>query len=397
MTLTKSNVTTLPLPAGKKQELYWDTDVSGFALSVRNHRTFIFRYRANGRDLTNTIGRVNAVTFSQAKQRAKELRATTTLGGDPQGAKKAARTLSAPKLTYRSAVETYLPMREGEVRPATFRIMRSYLTSPDYFGAFDRLDLASIDRKTVAARLAEIRTDKGDISANAARANLSAMFARLIAEGIADVNPVDGTAKGQERSERERTLSDDEIAKVWAKCGDDDYGRLIRLLLLTGCRRQELGSLKWSEIDFEKGIIVIPGERTKNKQTHTLPLPPLAMSILETIPRIVGRDLVFGDRSSDGFVSWARAKDALKDGCADWVVHDLRRTVATGMGDLGGIQPHIIEAVLNHQSGSKAGVAGTYNRSPYADEVKTALARWASHIETICNGGEEKIVSLRAA
>jgi integrase len=192
---------------------------------------------------------------------------------------------------------------------------------------------------------------------------------------------------------------DAEIVMLWGACGDDAFGKIIKLLLLTGARRSEVCGMRWSEIDMETGVWSLPSERTKNKRAHTLPLPPMAMEIIRTVPHIVGRDFLFGERSSVlGFTQQAEAKRDLDTRLGEWVkpwtLHDLRRTAATMMADIG-IQPHVIEAVLNHVSGHKAGVAGIYNRSAYDKEMKTALLRWADHIRALVEDGERKVVPMQ--
>jgi integrase len=158
------------------------------------------------------------------------------------------------------------------------------------------------------------------------------------------------------------------------------------LLALTGCRRQEIGSLRWGEIDYEKGAIALPGERTKNGRAHVLPLPPIALDIIRGTLRRVGRDYLFGERAEKGFTIWAAKKaefDArLGAEVGEWRIHDLRRSVATKMADIG-VLPHVIEALLNHHSGHRAGVAGVYNRSPYEKDVRATLNIWADHLAEI--------------
>jgi integrase len=128
-------------------------------------------------------------------------------------------------------------------------------------------------------------------------------------------------------------------------------------------------------------------------------LSPLTLNVLESVPRRVGRDQLFGDRGDVGFSAWSRDKRALDerlgDQVAKWTLHDLRRSAATRMADLN-VQPHIVEAVLNHYSGHRAGPAGIYNRSSYEREMKNALALWADHVRAIVAGGERKVIPLAA-
>src|SRR5262249_45628825 len=157
-------------------------------------------------------------------------------------------------------------------------------------------------------------------------------------------------------SARDRVLSNGELAAVWNACGDDESGRIVKLLILTGARRDEVGGMSWAELN--NGTWTIPAARTKNKREHTLALPELAWSIIEKVPRREFNNRLFGV-GARGYNNFDKAKKALDQRCqiaTPWRLHDLRRTVATRMADIG-VQPHIIEAVLNHVSGHKAGVA----------------------------------------
>ena len=141
--------------------------------------------------------------------------------------------------------------------------------------------------------------------------------------------------------------------------------------------------------------MTIPAARSKNARAHTLPLPEAAARVITSVPQMAGRDQLFGERAEGGFVSWERFKRLLDERCGvtDWTIHDLRRTAATGMATIG-VQPHIIEQILNHQSGHRRGVAGVYNRSSYEREVRAALARCADHVRSLVEKTERKVVPL---
>ncbi|PAY09529.1 integrase, partial [Bradyrhizobium sp. UFLA03-84] len=160
-------------------------------------------------------------------------------------------------------------------------------------------------------------------------------------------------------------------------------------------RRDEVGSAQWAELDTGSGLWTLPATRTKNHREHVLPLVPAALALLP--PRRDGRDFLFGDgprRSGDpprGFSGWSKSKTALDARIAEalgeplphWTVHDLRRSASTVMADQLGVLPHIVEAILNHVSGHRAGVAGVYNRARYASEMREALQRWARHVKAL--------------
>ncbi len=214
---------------------------------------------------------------------------------------------------------------------------------------------------------------------------MSSFYGWAIGEGITDINPVVGTNKATAETARDRVLGDAELALVWRHAGGGDYGAIVRLLILTGQRREEIGGMLWDELDLEAGLWSIGSARTKNRKAHDVPLSPAAVAILRAIPRRQGREYVFG-AGAGAFQGWSNSKSALDARIAQagwkgkpWRLHDLRRTAATRMADLG-TQPHVIEAVLNHISGHKAGVAGIYNRAAYAAEKREALDRWAQRV-----------------
>jgi integrase len=173
-------------------------------------------------------------------------------------------------------------------------------------------------------------------------------------------------------------------------CGDDAAGRVTKLLLLTGCRRDEIGALRWSEI--EAGVLTIPGTRTKNGRGLVLPLPAVAIELLAAVPKQDGGDFIFGRGGDTPFSGWSAAKlrlDArivMTNGkpLAQWTLHDLRRTMRSGLGMLG-VPPHVAELAINHVKG---GVEAIYDRYRYQREIGAALARWSKHVLALVEGRE---------
>jgi integrase len=213
-------------------------------------------------------------------------------------------------------------------------------------------------------------------------------------EGLVEANPVIGTNDPAEALQsRDRVLNNAELAAVWRACADNDFGKIVKLLILTGARRSEISFLRWSEISGN--TITIPRSRAKNGVELKLTLPPLAMQILESVPR--RGDSVFG-KNGRGYSRWSSGKNKLDTrlgkSVKPWRLHDLRRSTATGMAEIG-IEPHIIEAVLNHISGHKSGVAGIYNRARYSEAMRIALQRWADHIAGLLNGRAGNVVPMR--
>jgi integrase len=216
------------------------------------------------------------------------------------------------------------------------------------------------------------------------------MFSWAMKKGLHDANPTIATEKRREKS-RHRVLTDNELAMVWNAFGNDDYTEIIRLLILTGQRASEIGGLRWAEIDFERGLISLPPERTKNSQPHQVPMSAAVAGILKS--RTKTRDFVFG-RGVAGLAAWGRGKIRLDAKIGDkisepWTIHDLRRTLATGLQRLG-VRFEVTEAVLNHTGGSRSGVSGIYQRHGWADEKKLALDAWAAHVLAAVSGKKDK-------
>jgi len=357
-------------------QLLWDQSVNGFgARRQRRDVFYLLRYRLNGRQRFITIGRHGSPwTPDTARTEARRLLGLVASRSDP------ANERIRPAETLGAEIERYLERKRASLKPRSIDGVQRHLLI--HFKPLHRLRLAEIDRRTIALRLAEIETASGPVARNRVRSSLSAFFSWSIREGLLEVNPVTGTGKADEGPSRDRILSETELRAVLGVLADDEFSDIVRLLILTGQRRAEIGGLRWSEIDFERDLIVLGPERTKNKRLHELPLSTQAIAIIDRrrlLKHYQGRDghFVFGRR----WTSWSDSKADLDQRLTakEWRLHDLRRTVATGMAKLG-VLPHIIEAILNHASGHRAGVAGIYNRARYQDEMRTALQQWADYV-----------------
>jgi integrase len=289
--------------------------------------------------------------------------------------KAAAEPATAPAMTLGDLAERYLTARQPSLRPRTFDEMQRHLRRSA--APLHKLPISGIDRRQIAECLATIEQGSGPVARNRVRASLSGLFTWAIAEGLTEMNPVTGTATADESRGRERVLTSAELKALWSALPATGYGNIIRLLLLTGQRRDEIGALQWSEIDGD--CIRLPASRTKNHREHLVPLAPAAVAVLTGVERHGA--YCFGFRS--GFGDWTKSKArldaALGASFPGFVIHDLRRTVATGMAELG-VLPHVIEAVLNHASGHKASVAGVYNKAQYLTQARDALTLWANHV-----------------
>ena len=395
MKLTAKTVAALKLPHGKHDAIYFCDDLPGFGYRLRAsgdrvRRSWVAQYRNFGRTRRVLLGPAELLNVEQARAAAKKVLARATLGHDPQAEKVARRQKDTHSL--RGVVADYLAFKQRTVRPRTYGEIVRYLTG-HFFKPLHNAPIDQITRKDVAARLTKITLENGSITASRARIALSGFYVWAMGQGLAELNPVIGTTQPQEGKPRERVLDDGELAAIWRAAGDDAYGKVVKLLILTGCRRQEVGGMRWSELDLEKGSWSLPPERTKNGRAHMLPLMPLALSIIELVPR--HRDHLFGTRSAGGFSDWGHARAALDQRLTvkPWRLHDLRRTCATRLCDLG-VAPHVVETILNHQSGHRSGTAGIYNRSSYANEVKAALALWSDYLRTLVEGGERKVITI---
>jgi integrase len=395
MHFTQAAIEALTLPQGKTDHIEWDPSLPGFGVRVRaTSKNWRIQYRIARRQRSESIGDIRRVKLDAARKIARQRFASIELGVDPVAEKAAAAT----RLTFAAVVAMYLDFKRPLLRPSSYAAATRYFAVQ--WGPFATRPLDAITRADVAARLQWIGREHGRVSAARARANLSALLGWCMREGLTEHNVAIGTNNpAQGLPSRERVLDSAEIQRIWNACGDDDFGAIVRLLLLTGQRRNEIADLCWSEVDLDSALITLPAVRVKNKRPHSTPLSPPALAMLQSRPREAERDLVFGS-GDRGFTSWSNSKRAFDSvvGTAvpSWTLHDLRRTVATGMADID-VDPHVIEAVLNHTSGSKRGVAGVYNRSSYERQTRIALDRWADHVLAVVEGRESVVVPLRQA
>jgi len=262
--------------------------------------------------------------------------------------------------------------------------------------------IEAVTRRTIAARLAEIEKHNGPAARNRVRASLSAYFTWAAKEGYVDNNPVAFTNKAEEKA-RERVLSDEELRTIWLAADDSQFGAIVKLLILTGTRRSEIGGLMWSEAS--PTLLTLPPARTKNGREHLVPLSEPALTILGAQPKRTNpdgtpREHVFGTIVGCGYQNWSRGKvdlDARIGKALEWRLHDFRRSVSTALHDRFGVPPHVVEEILGHVGGHKGGVAGVYNKAIYLEERRRALERWGAHIMELVTGkpAKARVVDLR--
>ena len=234
---------------------------------------------------------------------------------------------------------------------------------------------------------------------------MSAMFSWAISEGLITINPAQATRKRFEKA-RERVLTPPELRLIWLAAGYDRFGVIIKLLMLSAQRLREISDLEWKEVDFDAGMIVWPGSRTKNGTEHSILITPTMRRLLSaylpaTTNYVFTRPNAHKDTPFDGMSRHKKLLDeriaALNNGraIAPWVLHDIRRSVATSMAEHLGTAPHVVETILNHQGGFRAGVAGIYNRSKYGTEKAEALQRWDEHLTLIVHDRRSVVTPMR--
>jgi integrase len=398
MKLTTSTVGAVQLGRGKSEAIIFDDEIRGFGLRVRigGSRTFVFQYKLGTKHRRMALGVATPQTVTEARKTAAKLQARVKLGQDPASDKVEARRQASE--TFGPSAEEFLDTLQDRYRPGSLREIRRHLLT--HAKPLHHLPVARITLRDVADLVSSVTKQSGAVTGNRVRSSLSVLFSWLIQNGRVPANPVVNSGKNAERA-RDRVLSPAELKLIWNNLHSDQFAAITKLLILTGQRANEIAGLCWSEIS--DGQITLPAERTKNKRPHTLPLAPAAAEIIRQQPARAGRDLIFG--TGDGpFSGWSRCKERLDERITKangskplphWTHHDLRRSAATHMAEIG-VLPHIIEAVLNHVSGHKAGVAGTYNRATYEKDKRDALIRWADWLIATVEGRKGKVVSLRA-
>jgi integrase len=390
MKLTPANVRTLSLPEGVQDRTFFDDDLPRFGIRMRagGSSRWIVQYAVGRRERRVVLGPVSGLDAGKARSLAKDILARVRLGDDPLAEKHESAARASE--TLGSLLPRYLAHKRAALRPRSYvEVERHLLVHAKRLHSRPLAGLAE-DRRLVALLLANIAETSGPTCANMVRSSLTAFFRWLMREGLLEANPAIATNRAAAAGARERVLSDAELKIIWNALDNNRYGAMVKLLALLGLRREEIGGLVWGEIHLDQGLIRLPAARCKNKRPHDVPLPRLAVAILEAQPRADGSNFVFGGSGQGGFGGWSSCKRALDaklgDAVAPWTMHDLRRVISTAMHERLRIPPHIVEACLGHHSGHRHGVAGTYNRAEYADEKRIALDKWADLLDQIVIG-----------
>jgi integrase len=390
MKLGRGTIANLHLPRGRSEITHFDSDIGGFGIRIRKSgsRSWVFQYDFAGKTKRMTLGKVSAIDAAKARAIASELHAKVRLGQDPAAVKAESQVRAAE--TFGAVVKPYLQWQCARVRLSTLRHLERHLLVN--LAPLHSLPINRVDRRAIAAQLA--RMADSPVQANRTRSTLTSFLNWAMREGLIDSNPALATNKYSERP-RDRVLTNAELRALWLALPEGDFGDILKILILTGAREREISDLHWDEINLEKGVIELPAHRVKNRRKHVIPISGAVRAILERREQN-GRDFVFGLSGTNGFSGWSRCKERLDQAIKipAWTIHDLRRVCSTGMNEIG-IEPHIVEAILGHVSGSRGGIAGRYNYALYESQKVTALSRWAEHVAAIVEGRDSNVTPLR--
>jgi integrase len=386
------------IPDGKERGLYLVVQPTG-------GMTWAFRYRDHGRPRKLTIGAYPAIGLAKARAEAARAKVTLADGDDPAAAKRAAK---AAKRVLKSADDHVERVIADFVslyaKPNTRDWKETQRLLMQFADAWKGRPLPEIGKPDIHRLLDAIVARGAPVGANRAFAQLRKMCKWAVSRGILDRNPCDGIDPPSIEKSRDRVLDTAELHLVW-RATDDlgfPFGPIVKLLALTGQRRSEVGGMEWRESDLENGLWTIPASRSKNKRQHAFPLSPEAIEIIKSLPRFSGSRFLFspGNTPPSGFSRAKTRLDALiaklNDGnvIEPWILHDIRRSVASGLAGFGVNLP-VIERCLNHVSGSFAGIVGVYQRYDFAVEMRAAMERWGRHVEALASGDPRNIIELK--
>lgn len=375
-------------------------------------KSWAYRYRSplDGRTRKLTIGKAMAFSLAEARASAREAAHMVAKGQDPGELRKLQKVQAENTSdTLAFLLDEFISRHvERNNKGSTAKEVKR-LIATELRPAWGDRKIGTIS-KADAVQILDRLVDRGaEITANRTLALIRKFFNWAIERGLLETSPVRGMKAPTPEKSRERVLGDYELDLLWqASSASGIFGQAIRTMLLTGQRRGEVSGMCWSELDLTSSDCSwsIPAARTKNSRAHIVPLSAATVAVLLELPRIKGSPFVFTSTGEAIISGWSKAKlaldrrmhaiarerasrrglDAEKVSIPSWRLHDLRRTAASGMARLG--QPvHVVEALLNHKSGSVSGVAAVYNRYDYAAEKRRAADVWARHLDACCTFG----------
>jgi len=390
--LTPKLIDCLPAATERRYEVR-DEIVTGLMVRVSytGARVWYLTAIVNDRPRRIKLGTYPVLSLADARDKARDVLRQIQLGIFEKASDEPIRFTLGEVIPQ--FIELYAKPRNRSWKP-TARVLTKF--APLYDKPID-----TIKRGDVVRVLDELVASGMGTGVNRALAAIKKLFSWCVDRGTIDINPVAVLKAPAKEVDRDRVLTDTEIAACWfgAEAEGFPFAPFAKLVILTGQRRGEVAGLRWSELDLANATWTIPAQRAKNATQHVVPLAPLAVSILSALPRFAGSDFVFTTTGKTPISGFGRLKDRLEAavGSKDWRLHDIRRTVATNRAMIG-VQPHVIEAVLNHKSGIVSGVAAVYNRHAYTQEKRAALTKWAEHVNAItCKPAKLTIRSIGAS
>jgi integrase len=396
--LTQRKIEALECPPGRKDALVFDDEQAGLGVRVTasGGKRFLAQYSYAGAKRRIPLGSCSAISLAAARDAVRAILGDVAKGRDPAADRKEAaqetrRKATHDALTLGALLGQWETLRLADKRERyaveAVRALRyafaKYLTAPAGY----------LDRAAVVRVLDGLTKDGKAAMASRTAAYGRACYQWANKRGSLAANPFQNLPLAPV-AKRERVLTKDEMRAVWeATCGAGTFNAIVRMLMLTGQRREEVTAMTWDEIAPDLSTWTIPASRAKNGIAHIVPLSEQAQAILRAAPRIEREaaeepELVFpGQRGL--FSGFSKSKEALDgdSGVKDWRLHDLRRTMATGLQRLGA-RLEVTEAVLNHVAGSRAGIIGVYQRHTWSDEKRAALNAWGAHVDAIVEGRE---------
>jgi integrase len=406
MNLTDDKVGKLKLsPDEPDGKIFFDDKISGLGVRCYSsgRKTWLYQFRLAGRSYKYEIGSTEKILASKARAEAKVAAGHVANRVNPIDVRRQAEAKHRDK--FGDLVDEYLkekqsPTKPGKkpVRPRSYAEIERHLKT--HCASFEHRPIHGITQRDVGELYKNVSREAGSGAASHTWSTLRAFMHWAMRQGVIEKNVAALYDGGGTNPPRDRKLLDTELAIVWKACRDDQFGNVIRLLILTGARRDEVGHLPISEIVLDKREWVLASERSKNGRAHLVPLTEAALAILKVAVE-TRETFVFGYGDERGFSGWSKAKKALDKRIADaghqlepWTLHDLRRTFATGLQKLK-IEPHIIEACLNH---SPPKLQRVYQLHDYAAEKLAALNRWAAHVDAVVTGKTiDNVVSIKGA
>ena len=391
---------------------YFDSSFGGLALRVteKGHKSWSLHYRIDGRLRRYTIGNYPAIRPAQVRREAQSALDRVREGVDPGEQKRTQRDRGPLQAdAFAIVAQDYLERLQRNTAQSTHREARRILER-EAIPVWRNRTIASITRGDVNRIVDRIIARGAEVHANRVLACIRATLNWAVERGRLQASPIAGMKLPTKERPRDRVLNDDEVRWLWRSCSEMDwpFGPVIKLLLLTAQRRDEVATLEWPEIDLARATWIMPREKAKNNRAHEVHLSAPALDILKSIPR-ASDDLIFTMTGSTPVSGFSRAKRRLDaamlaakreelgkdcDAIAPWILHDLRRTAATGMARLH-IAPHVVDKLLNHLTGTIRGVAAVYNRFEYLEERRAALEAWGRHVANLITPAAANVVVLR--